>query len=81
MAGFRKRMATPLMKSWRMGHSLKPVEICRFIRTAEDDESRSWEVALAKKYYSKLFREYCIADLSRYQVFHPPPHVHMVKLS
>lgn len=27
----------------------------------------SWEKQLAKKYYDKLFREYCIADLSRYK--------------
>lgn len=28
---------------------------------------RSWEERLAKKYYDKLFREYCICDLSRYK--------------
>uniref|UniRef100_A0A182NCA9 Peptidase S1 domain-containing protein n=1 Tax=Anopheles dirus TaxID=7168 RepID=A0A182NCA9_9DIPT len=27
----------------------------------------SWEKQLAKKYYDKLFKEYCIADLSRYK--------------
>ncbi|TMW44953.1 hypothetical protein DOY81_009970 [Sarcophaga bullata] len=27
----------------------------------------SWEVRLAKRYYDKLFKEYCIADLSRYK--------------
>uniref|UniRef100_A0A182PRL7 Protein FRA10AC1 homolog n=1 Tax=Anopheles epiroticus TaxID=199890 RepID=A0A182PRL7_9DIPT len=27
----------------------------------------SWEKQLAKKYYDKLFREYCISDLSRYK--------------
>ncbi|CAL1528490.1 unnamed protein product [Lymnaea stagnalis] len=27
----------------------------------------SWEKRLAKKYYDKLFKEYCIADLSRYK--------------
>ncbi|XP_062558682.1 protein FRA10AC1 [Armigeres subalbatus] len=34
----------------------------------EDGETMdSWEKQLAKKYYDKLFREYCIADLSRYR--------------
>lgn len=27
----------------------------------------TWEKRLAKKYYDKLFKEYCIADLSRYK--------------
>uniref|UniRef100_A0A8D8JN97 Protein FRA10AC1 homolog n=1 Tax=Culex pipiens TaxID=7175 RepID=A0A8D8JN97_CULPI len=27
----------------------------------------SWEKELAKKYYDKLFKEYCIADFSRYK--------------
>lgn len=31
-----------------------------------DDEPDTWEKRLAKKYYDKLFREYCICDLSRY---------------
>ena len=42
---------------------------CRFIRTEEDDvSSQPWEVALARKYYSRLFREYAVVDLSRYKV-------------
>lgn len=32
-----------------------------------DNEVNSWEKQLAKKYYDKLFKEYCIADLSRYK--------------
>lgn len=40
----------------------------RFIRTAADDaDSGSWEVRLARRYYGRLFKEYCIADLSRYR--------------
>lgn len=31
------------------------------------DSSSSREKELAKKYYDKLFKEYCIADLSRYK--------------
>lgn len=27
----------------------------------------SWEKQLAKKYYDKLFKEYCIADLTMYK--------------
>ena len=34
----------------------------------EDDDARlSWERQLAKKYYNKLFKEYCIADLSLFK--------------
>lgn len=40
----------------------------RFIRDESDDAPGGWEVKLARKYYAKLFREYCIADLSRYKV-------------
>ncbi|XP_023235224.1 protein FRA10AC1 homolog [Centruroides sculpturatus] len=32
-----------------------------------DDSADSWDRKLAKKYYDKLFKEYCIADLSRYK--------------
>lgn len=32
--------------------------------TASED---SWELRLAKRYYDKLFKEYCIADLSRFK--------------
>ncbi len=40
----------------------------RFIRDESDDAPGGWEVKLARKYYAKLFREYCLADLSRYKV-------------
>lgn len=33
----------------------------------EDDEATTWEQKLAKKYYDKLFKEYCICDLSLYK--------------
>eukprot|EP00794_Sanderia_malayensis_P005378 gene5380-6051_t len=39
----------------------------RFIWEEEDSSTDSWERTLAKKYYDKLFKEYCISDLSRYQ--------------
>ncbi|KAJ3038896.1 hypothetical protein HDV00_012818 [Rhizophlyctis rosea] len=39
----------------------------RFLRTEEDDADNSWEARVAKKYYDKLFKEYCLADLSRYK--------------
>lgn len=32
-----------------------------------EDDVDSWEKQLAKLYYDKLFKEYCIADLSRYK--------------
>uniref|UniRef100_A0A0D6QSK2 Uncharacterized protein n=1 Tax=Araucaria cunninghamii TaxID=56994 RepID=A0A0D6QSK2_ARACU len=42
-------------------------EAYRFIRSEEDDLDSSWEQRLAKRYYDKLFKEYCIADLSKYK--------------
>jgi len=33
----------------------------------DEADQLSWEKRLAKKYYDKLFKEYCIADLSRYK--------------
>lgn len=43
-------------------------ETYRFIRTEEDDLEGSWEQRLAKRYYDKLFKEYCIADMAHYKV-------------
>ncbi|XP_054811816.1 uncharacterized protein LOC129313017 isoform X2 [Prosopis cineraria] len=39
----------------------------RFIRSEEDDMNPSWEQRLVKRYYDKLFKEYCIADMSQYR--------------
>ncbi|XP_077311315.1 protein FRA10AC1 homolog isoform X1 [Lithobates pipiens] len=39
----------------------------RFLWQEEDEEEMTWEKRLARKYYDKLFKEYCIADLSRYK--------------
>ncbi|KAK7283891.1 hypothetical protein RIF29_13639 [Crotalaria pallida] len=39
----------------------------RFIRSEEDDMNPSWEQRLVKRYYDKLFKEYCLADMSRYK--------------
>ncbi|EPS60799.1 hypothetical protein M569_14002 [Genlisea aurea] len=39
----------------------------RFIRTEEDDLNPSWEKKLVKRYYDKLFKEYCLADMSQYK--------------
>uniref|UniRef100_A0A8C6WJ22 FRA10A associated CGG repeat 1 n=1 Tax=Neogobius melanostomus TaxID=47308 RepID=A0A8C6WJ22_9GOBI len=39
----------------------------RFLWREEDEDDMTWEKELAKKYYDKLFKEYCIADLSRYK--------------
>lgn len=33
----------------------------------EDDDRLGWEKQIAKRYYDKLFKEYCIADLSLYK--------------
>ncbi|XP_027355638.1 protein FRA10AC1 [Abrus precatorius] len=39
----------------------------RFIRLEEDDMNPSWEQKLVKRYYDKLFKEYCLADMSQYK--------------
>ncbi|KAK7314252.1 hypothetical protein VNO77_39466 [Canavalia gladiata] len=39
----------------------------RFIRSEEDDMDPSWEQKLVKRYYDKLFKEYCLADMSQYK--------------
>eukprot|EP01098_Paradermamoeba_levis_P013991 TRINITY_DN6546_c0_g1_i1.p1 TRINITY_DN6546_c0_g1~~TRINITY_DN6546_c0_g1_i1.p1 ORF type:complete len:158 (-),score=39.31 TRINITY_DN6546_c0_g1_i1:29-502(-) len=39
----------------------------KFIRTEEDNNDSVYEKRIAKKYYDKLFKEYCLADLSRYK--------------
>ncbi|XP_064370113.1 protein FRA10AC1 [Dromaius novaehollandiae] len=39
----------------------------RFLWKEDDEVDMNWEKRLAKKYYDKLFKEYCIADLSRYK--------------
>ena len=33
----------------------------------ESKDKPSWEEAFAKSYYDKLYKEYCIADLSLYK--------------
>jgi len=42
-------------------------ESYRFVRSVSDNDDSNWEKRLAKKYYSKLFREYALADLSHYK--------------
>ncbi|XP_072851423.2 protein FRA10AC1 homolog [Pogona vitticeps] len=39
----------------------------RFLWREEDEADMNWEKRLSKKYYDKLFKEYCIADLSKYK--------------
>lgn len=39
----------------------------KFLWSDEDDVEQSWEKRLAKRYHDKLFKEYCIGDLSRYK--------------
>lgn len=41
----------------------------QFIRSEEEEGSNgdSWATRLAKKYYRRLFKEYCIVDLSLYE--------------
>jgi len=42
----------------------------KFLWDEEEEEGgseESWETQLARRYYNKLFKEYCIIDLSRYK--------------
>ena len=39
----------------------------KFLWNKEDEMDMNWEKRLAKKCYDKLFKEHCIADLSRYK--------------
>ncbi|KAK7110137.1 protein FRA10AC1 homolog [Littorina saxatilis] len=39
----------------------------RFLWDEDDESEENWEKRMAKKYYDKLFKEYCLADLSRYK--------------
>ncbi|XP_033632848.1 protein FRA10AC1 homolog [Asterias rubens] len=39
----------------------------RFLWEDADEAESSWAKKLAKKYWDKLFKEYCITDLSRYK--------------
>ena len=39
----------------------------RFLWTDKDESNENWAKKLAKKYWDKLFKEYCISDLSRYK--------------
>nr|XP_056706464.1 protein FRA10AC1 [Euleptes europaea] len=39
----------------------------KFLWREEDEVDMTWEKRLSKKYYDKLFKEYCIADLTKYK--------------
>ncbi|XP_042467968.1 protein FRA10AC1-like isoform X2 [Zingiber officinale] len=39
----------------------------RFIISEDDDMESTWEKRLVKRYYDKLFKEYCIADMSHFK--------------
>ncbi|XP_048362240.1 protein FRA10AC1 [Sphaerodactylus townsendi] len=39
----------------------------RFLWKEEDEVDMTWEKRLSKKYYDKLFKEYCVADLTKYK--------------
>ncbi|EDV20776.1 uncharacterized protein TRIADDRAFT_60773 [Trichoplax adhaerens] len=39
----------------------------RFVWEDDDDNDNNWDKRLAKKYYDRLYKEYCVADLSKYK--------------
>jgi protein FRA10AC1 len=39
----------------------------KFIWDANEKPPETWEENFAKNYYDKLYKEYCIADLSQYK--------------
>lgn len=42
-------------------------EKIKFVWEDDEDQPDTWEMRLAKKYYDKLFKEYCICDLILYK--------------
>lgn len=62
--GDTKRLHEQDTSKWRTDRDVI-YENMKFIWN-EEDAPATWEERLAKKYYDKLFREYCICDLSRY---------------
>jgi len=40
---------------------------CRFIRNEKDNDDSVWQKRFAKDYYDKLFKNYCLANFSRYK--------------
>uniref|UniRef100_A0A0M3ICZ5 ELM2 domain-containing protein n=1 Tax=Ascaris lumbricoides TaxID=6252 RepID=A0A0M3ICZ5_ASCLU len=47
--------------------SFQNVEIMHISADLKEAADRSWEFRLSKKYYEKIFKEYCIADLTHYK--------------
>ena len=44
-----------------------PDATARFVRRPEDDAQDTWEQRLVKRYYDRLYKEYCLADLRHYK--------------
>jgi len=63
--GKEKEFCAP-SKPYKTDHDILREEY-RFIRTEEDDDESTFEKRMTKKYYDKLFKEYCLADMSRYK--------------
>ncbi|KAJ3105457.1 mitochondrial Homoaconitase [Phlyctochytrium planicorne] len=69
---YGKDQAKNTIKSLSERHGKTEADILkenhRFLRDEDDDEADdSWEKRLAKKYYDKLFKEFCLANLERYK--------------
>jgi hypothetical protein len=65
---------------WGLANPQSPIPNPQFIWEQKDKNSNenenllSWEEAFAKRYYDKLYKEYCIADLTyhregKYKIF------------
>ncbi|GJQ14937.1 hypothetical protein GpartN1_g6728.t1 [Galdieria partita] len=39
----------------------------RFIRESEEEDAKAWETRLARRHYERLYKDYAIADLSRWR--------------
>jgi len=39
----------------------------RFIRESEEEDAKSWETRLARRHYERLYKDYAIADLSKWR--------------
>lgn len=60
-----RKVVSQIHTTHMLGTTHNRTQSYRFIRRPEDDAANTWEARLAQRYYSRLFKEYAIADLSR----------------
>eukprot|EP01038_Epipyxis_sp_PR26KG_P015222 gene15222-20506_t len=67
------KITTHSLNSSKLIHNPSDVETLRhvhqFVRNDDEDENNKskWEIRMARRYYDKLYKEYAIIDLSRFE--------------